>query len=109
MNIRYRFHAIYKFILLVSATLPFIENWLKNRKERIRIDCLQIANNHKWISIEEISGIVGVSSKTVEKNIEWGINERIIVGVFENNMFERTYQRTPEEVTYYIPYDEEDF
>ncbi|MHA1864546.1 MAG: hypothetical protein ACTSWA_12310 [Candidatus Thorarchaeota archaeon] len=95
-------------LILISAALPFIDVRLKNRQEKIRMHILQTANDHKWISIEEISGIVGVSSKTVAKNIEWGINERIIVGVFESNMFERSYQRTPEEVTYYIPYDEED-
>lgn len=94
-------------LMLISAALPFIESRLKNRREKIRIECLLIANNHKWISVEEISGIVGVSKRTVLQNIEWGIIERIIVGTFENNMFERSYQRTPEEITYYIPYDPE--
>lgn len=93
--------------MLISGALPFIETHLKNRKEKNRIECLLIANNHEWISIEEISGLVGVSMKTVAQNIEWGITERIILGTFDNNMFERIHQRTTEEVTYYIPYDQE--
>ncbi|MHA1576906.1 MAG: hypothetical protein ACTSU3_06060 [Candidatus Thorarchaeota archaeon] len=95
-------------LMLTSASLPFIENRLRNRRDKIRIECLLIANNHKWISVEEISGIVGVSKRTAKQNIEWGIIERIIVGTFENNMFERSYQRTPEEVTYCIPFDQDE-
>jgi len=95
-------------LMLISGALPFIETYLKKRKEKITIECLLTANEHEWISIEEISGLVGVSMRTASKNIEWGINERIIAGVLENNMFERRFHRTPEEVSYFVPYDQEE-
>jgi len=95
-------------LMLISGALPLIEIRLKNRKEKTRIECLLTANDHEWISIEEISGLVGVSMKTAVQNIEWGIIERIIVGELENNMFERSHHRNPEEVSAYIPYDQEE-
>ncbi len=95
-------------LMLVSGALPFIETYLKKRKEKIMIECLLTANNHEWISIEEIAGLVGVSMRTAVQNIEWGIIERIIVGELENNMFERRFHRTSEEVMYFIPYDQEE-
>ena len=62
-------------LMLISGALPLIEIRLKNRKEKKRIECLLTANDHEWISIEEISGLVGVSMRTAAKNIEWGIIE----------------------------------
>jgi len=94
-------------LMLISGALPLIEIRLKNRKEKTRIACLLVANDHEWISVEEISGLVGVSIGTAVQNIEWGIIERIIVGELENNMFERSHHRNPEEVSAYIPYDQE--
>ncbi len=95
-------------LMLISGLLPLIETRLKNRKEKSRIECLLTANNHEWISIEEIAGLVGVSMRTAVQNIEWGIIERIIVGELENNMFERRFHRTPEEIASYIPYGQEE-
>ena len=95
-------------LMLISAALPFIETRWKNRKEKIRIECLLTANGHEWISIEDISGLVGVSIRTAAMNIEWGINERIIAGHLDNNMFERRFHRTPEEIASYIPYGQEE-
>jgi len=94
-------------LMLISGALPLIEIRLKKRKEKTRIACLLVANDHEWISVEEISGLVGVSIGTAVQNIEWGIIERIIVGELENNMFERSHHRNPEEVSAYIPYDQE--
>ena len=95
-------------LVLISAALPLIEVRLKNRKEKTRIECLLTANDHEWISIEEIAGFVGVSMRTAVNNIEWGIIERIIVGELENNMFERSRHRNPEKISAYIPYDQEE-
>ncbi|MHA1864584.1 MAG: hypothetical protein ACTSWA_12505 [Candidatus Thorarchaeota archaeon] len=95
-------------LVLISAALPLIETRLKNRKEKTRIECLLTANDHEWISIEEIAGLVGVSMRTAVNNIEWGIIERIIVGELENNMFERSRHRNPEKISAYIPYDQEE-
>ena len=95
-------------LMLISGALPLIEIRLKNRKEKTRISCLLVANDHEWISVEEISGLVGVSIATAVKNIEWGINERIIAGHLDNNMFERRFHRTPEEIASFIPYGQEE-
>ncbi|MCK5266458.1 MAG: hypothetical protein KAR03_12685 [Candidatus Thorarchaeota archaeon] len=95
-------------LVLISAALSLIEVRLKNRKEKTRIECLLTANDHEWISIEEIAGFVGVSMRTAVNNIEWGIIERIIVGELENNMFERSRHRNPEKISAYIPYDQEE-
>lgn len=95
-------------LVLISAALPLIEVRLKNRKEKTRIECLLTANDHEWISIEEIAGLVGVSMRTAVNNIEWGIIERIIVGELESNMFERSRHRNPEKISAYIPYDQEE-
>ena len=96
-------------LMLISGALPLIEVRLKKRKEKIRIECLLTANDHEWISIEEISGLVGVSMRTAITSIEWGIIERIIVGELENNMFERSHHRNPEKISAFIPYDQEEF
>lgn len=91
--------------MLISVALPFLENYLTKRKEKIKVECLLVANNHQWISIEEIVDHVGVSMRTVTKNIEWGIKENIIIGTLENNMFERCHERTHEEVVFLLPYE----
>ena len=95
--------------MLISVTFPFLENYLRKRNEKIKIECLLVANNHQWISIEEIAGLVGVSIRTTTKHVEWGIKEKIIIGSLENNMFERSHERTHEEVVFSIPYEQEEF
>ena len=90
-------------LMLISGALPFLEVRLKKRNDKIKIDCLLIANDHDWISVEEIALHVGTSMRGAKKNIEWGIKERIILGNFENNMFERKSQRNPKDVAFFIP------
>lgn len=86
-------------------TIPFLEDYLQKRNHKIKIECLQITNNHQWISIEEIAGLVRISIRIATKHVEWGINERIIIGSIENNMFERHRERTREEISLTIPYE----
>ena len=95
-------------LMLISGTLPFLESYLKKRNEKNKIECLLVANSHQWISIEEIAGHVGISIRRATKHIEWGINERIIIGSYENNMFERRHERTHEEVFFSIPYESDE-
>jgi hypothetical protein len=90
-------------LALISGALPFLERIFQNRRNKIKAECLLIANEFEWISVEEIAIHVGTSIKTAKKNIEWGIKERIILGNFENNMFERTSQRNPKDIAYFIP------
>ncbi|TFG31112.1 hypothetical protein EU528_07030 [Candidatus Thorarchaeota archaeon] len=92
-------------LMLISVALPFLENYLEKRREKTRIECLLVANGHPWVSIEELAGHVGISIRTAIKNLEWGIKEKVIIGTLENNMFERIYERTHEEIVYLIPYE----
>jgi len=96
-------------IMLISVIMPFLENYLRNRNERIKTECLLVANNHKWISVEEIAGLVGVSIRTATKHVARGIDEKIIIGNFENNMFERNLERTHDEIVFSIPYEQDEF
>ena len=95
-------------IMLISMAMPFLEDHLEKKREKNRIKCLLVANGHHWVSIEEIAGHVRVSMRTARKNIEWGINERIILGTLENNMFERSHERTHEEVVFLLPFESDE-
>jgi len=90
-------------LVLICSALPFLEVRLQKRNDRIKIVCLLIANEHDWISAEEITLHAGTSLRSVKRNLEWGIKGRIILGNFENNMFERISQRNPEDIAYFIP------
>ena len=90
-------------LVLISSALPFVEVRLAKRRNKIKAECLLLANEFEWISAEEIALHVGISVKKAQKNIEWGIKERIILGNFENNMFERISQRNPEDIAFFIP------
>lgn len=90
-------------LMLISGALPFLEVRLKKRNDKIRIECLLVANEHEWISLEEIAYLVGTSMRGAKKNLEQGIKERIVIGNFENNMFERITQRNPRDIASYSP------
>lgn len=90
-------------LMLISGGLPFLEVRLKKRSDKIKAECLLIANEYNWISVEEIALHASTSLRGAKKNIEWGIKERIILGNLENNMFERIAQRNPEDIVYFIP------
>jgi len=96
-------------IVLISVIIPFLENYLRNRNEKIKTECLLVANNHQWISIEEIAELVGVSIRIAIKYVVRGINEKIIIGSFENNMFARSHERTYEEIVFSMPYEQDEF
>ncbi|MGY5859446.1 MAG: hypothetical protein RTU63_08750 [Candidatus Thorarchaeota archaeon] len=90
-------------LMLISGALPFLEARLHKRNTKIKIECLLTANEHDWISAEEIALLVGTSVRGVKRNLEWAIKERIIVGNLENNMFERITKRSHNDIASLIP------
>jgi hypothetical protein len=90
-------------LMLISGGLPFLEVRLHERNKKKKIECLLIANEYAWISIEEIALYARTSIRGAKRNLEWGIKEHIILGNFENNMFERISHRNPEDVSRMIP------
>ena len=102
------FNMLAVVLILISVTLPFLENYIQSRNRKIKAECLLIANSHQWVSIEEIAGLVGISTGAAIKHIKWGIKERVIIGNLENNMFERFHERAHDEVAFSIPYEQDD-
>lgn len=94
-------------LMLISGALPFLEVRLNKRNDRIKVECLLVANENEWISVEEIAYLVSTSIRGVKKNLEWGINERIVIGNLESNMFERISQRDPSDIASFIPEKQE--
>lgn len=90
-------------LMLISGALPFLKVRLNKRNDKIKVECLLIANEHEWISVEEIAYLAKTSIRGAKRNLLWGIKERIILGNLENNMFERISQRDPSDISSYIP------
>ena len=63
---------------------------------------------NRWITIEEIAELVGVSIRTAKRHVVRGIGEKIIIGNLENNMFERSRERTYEEIVFSVPYKQDE-
>ena len=90
-------------LMLISGGLPFLEVRLHKRNNKIKIECLLIANEHEWISLEEIALLVGTSIRGTRRNLEWGIKEQVLIGNFENDMFERITKRSQNDIASLLP------
>ena len=62
-----------------------------------------VANEHDWISAEEIALLVGTSVRGAKRNLEWGVKERVVIGNLENNMFERITKRSQNDIASLVP------
>ena len=85
-------------LIVIAAILPILRNTLTTRYQRIRTDCLLIANEKDWISIEEIASISGTSTKKAMMHVSKAIEKGIILGHIENDMFVRSRYRDPNEI-----------
>lgn len=85
-------------LIIVSAILPLLRNIIENRSHKIRTDCLMLANENDWISIEEIASISGTSTGKARRFIAYGIEQGIIFGQIENDMFVRSRYQDPNSV-----------
>jgi len=86
-------------LIVISAILPILRSFLTARYQRIETECLLIANENDWISIEEIASISGTSTKRARMHVSKGIGKGIILGHIENDMFVRSRYRDPNEVS----------
>jgi hypothetical protein len=93
-------------LIIVSAFLPVLRTALANRYAKLRTDCLLIANENDWISIEEIALECGTSIKKTRTHVEKGIEKGVILGHVENDIFVRRRHRDPNEVMFGWPDDE---
>ena len=95
-------------LIVISAILPILRVILANRYEKLGTDCLLIANENDWISIEEIASECGTSIKKARIHVAKGIEKGIILGHVENDMFVRSRYRNPNEVMFGWSEDEID-
>ena len=85
-------------LIVISAILPILRSILPARSQKTGTDCLLIANDNDWISIEEIASMSRTSIKKARIHVSKGIEKGIILGHIENDMFVRSRYRDPNEI-----------
>ncbi|MGY5859882.1 MAG: hypothetical protein RTU63_10985 [Candidatus Thorarchaeota archaeon] len=53
---------------------------------------LGTANEHEFISVQQISQISGYDTKTVRKRLKWAIKKLMLSGTLEDDMFMRRHR-----------------
>jgi hypothetical protein len=87
-------------LIIVSALLPVLKTALDNRYAKLGTNCLLVANENDWISIEEIALECGTLLKKTRTHVEKGIEKGVILGHVENDIFVRRWHRDPNEVMF---------